>query len=93
MLERIKEDVDSDLKSIIEEHNDIFYKYEISDDFKLVYLYETPNGSGKSVFFDLRPGTLSRIKSLIALYHSIKEGRTVGIHQAVKFIEIGDVVE
>ena len=41
MLEKIREDVSAILDTLIKENSDIFYKYEISYDFKNVRIYET----------------------------------------------------
>ena len=79
MLERIKEDVKYELASLIEEHSDIFYRYEISDDFTHIRIYETPGGIGRSGFFDLRPSVIMRMHSLVGLYHSVRLRRSASI--------------
>ena len=90
MLEKIKEDVINELEELITEHSDIFYKYEISDDFKQVCIYETPGGIGRDGFVDLRPGVISQISFLIPLYHCIKEGRGAITDNMFKIIESAD---
>jgi hypothetical protein len=89
MLEKIKEDVSSDLNSIIENYGDLFYRYEISDDFKQVCIYET---SHDSRYWRYYIGS-SQLASLIELYHNLKESRPASIHQAVKFIEANSTEE
>jgi hypothetical protein len=80
MYKKIREDATNELEQLIVEYGDIFYKYEISDDFRQICIYETPGGIGRRGFFDLRPGVINRIESLIGLYHNIKEGRSVTMH-------------
>ena len=74
MLERIREDIKDSLKALIEEHGDVFYRYEISDDIRHVRIYETQGGPGRRVLInpDPDPGPISRIQSLLWLYHSVR---------------------
>ena len=90
MLEKTKEDVTNYLEKLIEEHNDIFYKYEISNDFKQVCIYETPGIIDKQKRRELGPEVNSRIGRLIGLYYNIKEGRSRGLGQIVTFVEPDD---
>ena len=74
MLKKIRKDVTGVLETLIEEHEDIFYKYEMSDDFSEVRIYETPDGIGRYGFDKIEPEVMGRIQSLIGLYHNIKKG-------------------
>ena len=74
MLEKIRKDVTGIMETLIEEHRDIFYKYEVSDDFSEVRIYETPGGIGKTGFDALEPEVMGRIHSLMGLYHSFYNG-------------------
>jgi hypothetical protein len=88
-LGKIKEDVINDLKTITEENNDIFYKYEISDDFRKVRIYENTNDFDKRKGYELSPKVSNLIGSKIELYSQIKNGQIIGfgIDEGVKFIE------
>jgi hypothetical protein len=90
MMEKIKDDVTNELEKLIEENGDIFYKYDISDDFKQVRIYEVSDDIDINRRRALGPEVNNRISSLIALYHDIKGGRPAGLHQIVKFIEEKD---
>ena len=79
MREKIREDVTTALENLIEEHSDVFYRYEISDDFRQVRIYEASgimdiHNMDIHMRHELRIGIISRIRSLIGLYHSIKTG-------------------
>jgi len=77
MLEKIREEVSDELETLIKQHGDIFYKYEISDDFKQVRIYRTPGyiwGGGRHA---LESKVRNRIGILIELHHNIKEGPLV----------------
>ena len=86
LLEKIKEDVINALEYLIGEYGDIFYKYEVSDDFMQVRIYQVSDGYMYWRDF-VEPEATNRLRPLIALYHNIKEGHRVAIHQAVKYIE------
>jgi len=90
MVERIESDIHNELDELIERHSDIFYRYEISDDFRSVRIYETSS----DIYYNWRwrsasePGnTISRINSLIGLYHYIKEGDPGGLGRIITFVE------
>jgi len=87
MVAKLKEDVTKSLEALIAEHGDIFYRYEISDDFMQVRIYEVSGGMGEYGFYDVSPGTIKRIKSLIALYHSIKGGHSIATDNVIRLIE------
>ena len=76
MLERIREDIINELDEFIEEHGDIFYRYEISDDFRQMRLYAasgiTDGGSRRG---ELGWEVSARIGTVLQLYHNIREGR------------------
>lgn len=88
MLEKIKEDINHSLETLIEEDSDIYYKYEISDNFRVVYLYEASGNIDKQRRDELGPGII-RIEFLIGLYHNIKEGHSVGFgtNELIEIIE------
>ena len=86
MLKKIKEDVINYLAKLIEEYSDIYYKYEISDDFKQVRIYKIKKNIDATKNYDSKLESIS-LSDLIGLYHNIKEGHSVDIHPAVKFIE------
>lgn len=77
MLEKIKEDVSGILETLVEQHSDIFYKYEISDDFTIVNLYVASSYYDEHRLSDVESEAISRISSLMPLYHEVKEGGTV----------------
>jgi len=79
MLEKIKEDITYYLEKTVEEHGDIFYKYEISDDFKQVRIYEASGDIDRNKHAEIDRGTLIRIQSLLGLYHSIKIGSSASM--------------
>ena len=86
MMSKIKEDVINYLEEIIEKHGDIFYKYEVSDDFKQVLVYET-SCDNKHMHNDILDGQIS---SLVWLYHDIKNDRSSDVGQVVTVIEPDD---
>jgi hypothetical protein len=91
MLEKIKEDVIYYLEKLIEEHGDVFYKYEISDDLWSVRIYETLGEIDGDKRRNLGPKVNSRIGFLTILYHGISGiERPVGTDQALEFIEPGE---
>ena len=78
MLNKIKEDVINSLETMIKEHGDIFYKYEISDDFKRICVYEV----SEDVYNNRRDEVgrrLDGIRSLMGLHHSIKNPNDVSM--------------
>lgn len=89
MLEKIKEDVINELEKRIAEFSNVYYKYEISDDFKQVRIYAALSYSERYERRDeLNTGV--NIGSLIALYHNIKDGRIEGLSKIVTYIEPED---
>jgi len=74
MLGRIREDIINELDELIEEHGDIFYRYEISDDFRQVRIYvsvATGDGRRRALVHEMR----LQIGTVLQLYRSINEGR------------------
>lgn len=67
MLNKIKEDVNSELEQIKNDNSNIIKDYSISDDFKTVTIYYVDN---KEVYVDW-----SLINSRIQLYHEISGDR------------------
>lgn len=99
ILEKLKQDVNNYLEKLIEEHGDTYYKYEISDDFRTVRIYEASGYIDRSYDlgpkvrdYDLGSEVSTRIESLIGLYHNIKEGQSAGFssNELVVFIKSGD---
>jgi|GEM_PF-3674362 len=86
MMKKIKEDVIYLLDELIEKYSDIYYNYEISNDFKQVLIYETYNTAYQDPYHDKFEETCGNIVSLIGLYQNIKKGHSIDIHKAVKFI-------
>ena len=79
MLKKIKEDVINELERLITKHGDIFYKYEISDDFKQVRIYESSGDIDVQQRDELDRIILRRVLSLTGLYHCVKNGRSASI--------------
>jgi len=91
MLNKIKEDVTNSLETMIKEYGDIFYKYEISDDFKRICVYEV----SEDVYNNRRDEVgrrLAGIQSLTGLYHSIKNANDASIptDYTIDIIKPGD---
>ncbi len=74
MLNKIKEDVNSELDQIKNDNSDIIKDYSVSDDFKTVTIYYVDN---KDVHWDI---DWSLINSRIQLYHEIL-GERILYHQ------------
>ena len=89
-MSKIKEDVINELEGIIEKHSDVFCKYEISDDFKKVLVYEASGDIDRHKHDEIRRETLAPVQSLVWLYHNIKNGRSVGMGQVITVVEPGD---
>ena len=74
MLEKIKEDIIAYLDQMVGEHGDIFPKYEVSDDFSQMRIYQAAldiiNANKPSVVW-----ANSRFSvHLFSFYHSVKKG-------------------
>ena len=90
MLDKIKEDVTNELNELVAEHGDAFYKYEISDDFKHIYIYIISRDINKQIREEIFRGRPINISSLIELYHNIKDGKFEWYGQIITFIEPDD---
>ena len=77
MTGKIKTNIISELEIVIKEHGNIFYKYEISDDFKQILIYEISSDIDKLVRYHLKNEVGSRIGTLFELYLNINEGHVV----------------
>ena len=75
MLKKIKEDVYAELDAPGKVPGGIPVKYEISDDFKKVTIYEYTGGA-----------RLDRVQALIGLYHTIKERGSKGFHKMIEIV-------
>ena len=89
MREKIKEDVINYLEKLIEVYGDIFYKYEITDDFDRVYIYEVASGVDSDLCYKLETKVNSDIGSLIGLYLEVK-GHTKDYGRIVNFVKPND---
>jgi len=96
MLERIRADINNGLEALITEYGDIFYRYEIGDDFRQVRIYLAPQmcihvAPGQvciPIPHELHSEVNYRFSSLIALYHNINTGSGGGFQQnIVVFVE------
>jgi len=67
----LKEDINNELETLITKHSNVYYEYEISDDFKQLDIYLI---SGDSVTYPKWEAG-GHIGTLIELYHKVKEGR------------------
>ena len=88
LLEKIKEDVINALEYLIGEYSDIYYKYEVSDDFRRINVYQ----ASRDIDENKRNNALANSNFsvyLISLYHSIRKGHSASrpTDYTVKFIE------
>ena len=83
MVERIREDILAELEMFVEEYADAFYRYEISNDLRQVWIYETSDDwrtiVGEVTTIHITSST-TRIQSLMGLYQNIKEERSTPAH-------------
>ena len=87
LLEKIEEDINNELTNIVEQNKDAFHKYEISDDFMRVSIYETSNDITDR---NERKHTVkNNIESKIELYIRIKHKRRMGFGngEGITFLE------
>lgn len=91
MLKRINEDVNNYLEKLIYKHGDIFYKYDISNDFRMVRIYKVSSDISRGWHYDLEIEAYGRIAPLTWLYHDIKKDNSEGMNQIIDFIEPGDL--
>ena len=82
LLVKIKEDVNNEVKKIVEENSDIFYKYEI-DDFIRVYLYKNAGNIDEVKFHELKEYMGLNISSKIEFYRQIKDYENRGYSQSL----------
>ena len=80
LLEKIKDDIISGLDTLIEEHSDHYYKYEIRDDFKQASLYKNFYASDKN---SLNKPDLGLLSKQFSLYNAVKEGQSVGMSGSI----------
>jgi hypothetical protein len=96
LLEKIKEDVNTELKNIVANNRDIIKNYEISDDFKKIYVYyykdaynyELNRESAHRIYelaSKLSDGTVRR---KVELYHEFIHGSGYSMSQIVNFVEV-----
>jgi len=82
LLDQIKKDVNDELANLTSEYNDFIKNYEISDDFKYIYIY---------IFMPNRPrffNETEKLKPKVSLYHQLIHGWGVGLSKIINFIEI-----
>ena len=77
LLKKIKEDVNTCLEELIAEYSDVYYKYEISDDFMDVFLYKNSGYKDAEKSISSYSKTAGQVQKLIGLYQNIREGQTV----------------
>ena len=80
MLEKLKEDINDLFETMVTEHNDIFYKYEIDDDLKSARIYLVSTNVGDERKRDLRTEMIVRSQTLMGLYHTIKKGSSAALY-------------
>ena len=97
LLEKIKEDVNAELTNAIKNNGDIIKGYEISDDFKKVYIYYCKKTSDEpnSEFFNRVNALTHELSSVtvgrkVELYHEFINGigKTEFHGYIVNFVEI-----
>ena len=88
-LNKIKNEISVELEIMVKENNDIFYKYEIHDDFKQVYLYENKDYMDEKKRNSIRDNIIiDRIIPKIKLYNDIKNGHIGSFNEdAIEFIK------
>ena len=84
MVEEIRKDIAESLETLITEYADSVDRYEVIDDYKQVLIYETNGGPGAG---DLSSygGPISRIRSILCLYHGVKDRKEASIPTTFKF--------
>jgi len=85
MCDKIKEDIINSLEMLVTEHGDYFYKYEINDELQ-AHIFQVSEDWGWRTGPERIGNTISQIVALIALYHSVKEGHSVAIHEPIVFV-------
>ena len=78
MLRKIKEDIVNGLETLTTEHGDLFYKYEVSDDFRQMRIYEVIEDA-RYIIRNEELGKIGRLADLVTLYYKIKEGFTTSL--------------
>ena len=85
LLKKIKKDVNTKLKKLVANNSDILIKYEISDDFKKIYLYHY---KGVKTYLDYDDGAAT-IEPKVELYHQIIHGYgNVELPYIMEYIEV-----
>ena len=91
MTERIREDIINELEILVNDHSNIFYRYEISDDFRQARIYEATSPIDGLKQIGTRNDVSIKIGTLIELYNTIKEGQTARFQdRTVVFVEHSD---
>ena len=81
MRNKIGEDITNKLETLVEEHGEIIYKYEISNNFKGVRIYIASGDIDRNKLYDIQYEMKERLGALIELYQCVKEGHPVSINQ------------
>ena len=74
LLNKIKEDVNIELSRIAEDNKDIIKGYEISDDFKKVYIYFCDNLQSADNSYSMYRTLTEKIEYRVELYFQIENG-------------------
>ena len=75
LLRAISEDIINDLETLIKEYSDIYYDYEIIDDFRRIAVYVSDITEARKCYNELN----YNIHDKSALYRNIRLGRLEGI--------------
>ena len=75
MRNKIKEDMVNKLETLIEEHGDVIYKYEINNDFKGVRIYIASGDIDRNKLYDINREMREKFGALLELYNCVKAGR------------------
>ena len=84
LLDQIKKDVNDELANVIAEYSNAFQSYEISEDFKKIYIYIYKDATWP---YGLIPEDES-IKPKVSLYHELIHGWFVSFSKMIEYIEI-----
>ena len=84
LLEKLKDDIISGLDTLIEEHSDLYYKYEIHDDFKRASIYKTLEFSeGNSLNNPLHTEVGGLLSDQFSLYNAVRAGHNTGFSEPI----------
>ena len=94
MINKIKEDIFNDLETLVEENGDIFYKYDLSNDFRGIRIYIASGDVDGDRLYDIRRDMGGKLGTLLELHYTISDGQLGGFSHTngdgVFFIEPDD---